>query len=61
MRFQNPTFRVRHVRIDGNRFWTLIHVDFYNSVILPKKHQPILHQRFINWSGCEAIGDPEMT
>ena len=61
MRFQNPTFRVRDVRIDGNRFWTLLHVDFYNSVILPKKHQPILHQRFINWSGCEAIGDPEMT
>jgi hypothetical protein len=61
MRFQNPTFRVRDVRIDGNRFWTLLHVDFYNSVIHPKKHQPILHQRLINWSGCEAIGDPEMT
>ena len=61
MRFQNPTFHVRDVRIDGNRFWNLLHVDFYNSVILPKKHQPILHQRFINWSGCEAIGDPEMT
>jgi hypothetical protein len=61
MRFQNPTFRVRDVRIDGNRFWTLLHVDFYNSVILPKKHQPILHQRFVNWNGCEAIGDPEMT
>jgi hypothetical protein len=61
MRFQNPTFRVRDVRIDGNRFWTLLHVDFYNSVILPKKHQPILHQRFINWDGCEAIGDPGMT
>jgi hypothetical protein len=61
MRFQNPTFHVRDVRIDGNRFWNLLHVDFYNSVILPKKHQPILHQRFINWSRCEAIGDPEMT
>jgi hypothetical protein len=61
MRFQNPTFRVHDARIDGNRFWTLLHVDFYNSVILPKKHQPILHERFINWSGCEAIGDPEMT
>jgi hypothetical protein len=61
MRFQNPTFRVRDVKIDGNRFWTLLHVDFYNSVILPKKHQPILHQRYINWDGCEAIGDPKMT
>jgi hypothetical protein len=40
--------RIRDARIDGNRFWTLQHVDFYNSVILPKKHQPILHQRYIN-------------
>jgi hypothetical protein len=61
IRFQNPTLRIRDARIDGNRFWTLQHVDFYNSVILPKKHQPILHQRYINWEGCEAIRDPEMT
>jgi hypothetical protein len=44
IRFQNPALRIRDARIDGNRFWTLQHVDFYNSVILPKKHQPILHQ-----------------
>ena len=61
IRFQNPALRIRDARIDGNRFWTLHHVDFYNSVILPKKHQPILHQRYINWEGCEAIGDPEMS
>jgi hypothetical protein len=61
IRFQNPALHIRDARIDGNRFWTLQHVDFYNSVILPKKHQPILHQRYINWEGCEAIGDPEMT
>jgi hypothetical protein len=30
-------------------------------MILPKKHQPILHQRYINWEGGEAIGDPKMT
>jgi hypothetical protein len=36
-------------------------VNFYNSVILLKKHEPILHQRCINWEGCEAIGDLEMT
>jgi hypothetical protein len=36
MRFQNPALRVRDVRIEGNRFWILLHVDFYNSVILPK-------------------------
>jgi hypothetical protein len=41
--FQNPTLRICDVRIDGNWFLTLQHVDFYNSVILPKKHQPILH------------------
>jgi hypothetical protein len=43
MRFQNPTLQVCDIRIEGNRFWILLHVDFYNSVILPKKHQPILH------------------
>jgi hypothetical protein len=61
IRFQNPALRIRDARIDGNRFWTLHHVDFYNSVILPKKHQPILHQRYINWEGCEVIGDPKMS
>jgi hypothetical protein len=61
IRFQNPALRICDARIDGNWFSTLHHVDFYNSVILPKKHQPILHQRFINWEGGEAIGDPEMT
>ena len=30
IRFQNPTLRIRDARIDGNRFWTLQHVDFYN-------------------------------
>jgi hypothetical protein len=30
MRFQNPALRVRDVRIEGNRFWILLHVDFYN-------------------------------
>jgi hypothetical protein len=48
LRFQNPALRIRDARIDGNHFWTLHHVDFYKSVILPKKHQSILHQRYIN-------------
>jgi hypothetical protein len=61
MRFQNPALRVRDIRIEGNRFWILLHVDFYNTIILPKKHHPILHQHFINWSGCEGIGDREMS
>jgi hypothetical protein len=61
MCFQNPALRVRDIRIEGNRFWILLHVDFYITVILPKKHQPILHQRFINWSGCEGIDDREMS
>jgi hypothetical protein len=52
---------MRDICIEGNRFWILLHVDFYNTVILPKKHQPILHQRYINWSGCEGIGDREMS
>jgi hypothetical protein len=61
MRFRNPALRVRDIRIEGNHFWILLHVDFYNTIILPKKHQPILHQRYINWSGCEGIGDREMS
>jgi hypothetical protein len=28
IRFQNPTLRICDARIDGNRFWTLQHVDF---------------------------------
>jgi hypothetical protein len=28
IRFQNPALRIRDARIDGNRFWTLQHVDF---------------------------------
>jgi hypothetical protein len=61
MRFQNPALHMRDIHIEGNRFWILLHVNFYNTVILPKKHQPILHQRYINWSGCENIGDREMS
>jgi len=51
----------RDNRIDGQRFWNLFHVDFYNSVIMTKKHQPIINQRYINWEECEAMGDKEMT
>jgi hypothetical protein len=31
IRFQNPTLCIRDARIDGNRFWTLQYVDFFNS------------------------------
>jgi hypothetical protein len=48
MRFQNLALRRRDIRIEGNLFWILLHVDFYNIVIFPKKNQPILHQRHIN-------------
>jgi hypothetical protein len=61
MCFQNPALHMRDICIEGNRFWILLHVDFYNTIILPKKHQPILHQHYINWSGCESIGDIEMS
>jgi hypothetical protein len=48
MHFQNPTLHRQDIRIEGNRFWILLHVDFYNTVILPKKNKPILHQHHIN-------------
>jgi hypothetical protein len=61
MCFHNPTLRNHGLHIEGNRFWTLLQVDFYNFVIMPKKNQPILHQCPINWSECEKVGDSEMT
>lgn len=59
--FHNPALRNRDLCIEGNHFWTLLHVDFYNFVIMPKKYQPILHQRPINQGECEKIKDREMS
>lgn len=61
MSYQNPALHRRDIRIEGNRFWILLRVDFYNTIILSKKNQPILHKCPINWSGCENIGDNEMS
>jgi hypothetical protein len=47
-RYANPRLFARDDRIEGNRFWVLFHVDFYNSVIMSKKHQPVILQRPIN-------------
>jgi hypothetical protein len=61
IRYENPMKWARDNRIDGHRFWNLFHVDFYNSVIMTKKHQPIIKQRSINWAECEQMRDKEMT
>ena len=43
-RYENPLRWKRDNRIDGSRFWNLFHVEFYNLVIMTKKHQPIINQ-----------------
>jgi hypothetical protein len=42
------------------RFWILFQTNFYNFVILTKKH-PVVHHRVIDWAGCERINDEDMT
>jgi hypothetical protein len=39
LRFTNPTLTPRHPGVQDPRFWNLFHADFYNSIILSKKHQ----------------------
>jgi hypothetical protein len=54
MRFQNPALRVKDVWIEGNRFWILPHVDFYNTVCWgpsssegPQKHDLTMFLEYI--------------
>jgi hypothetical protein len=60
LRFTNPTLTSHRPGVQDPRFWNLFQVDFYNSVILSKKH-PVVRHQFINWEGCENIGDADMT
>jgi hypothetical protein len=60
LRFTNPTFTPRHPGVQDPRFYNLFQADFYNSVIMSKKHTIIRH-RFIDWEGCENMGDADMT
>jgi hypothetical protein len=60
-RYAKPHRFMRDDRIDGNHFWVLFHVDFYKSVIMSKKHQPIILQRPIDCEECENMGDPDLT
>jgi hypothetical protein len=61
MTFVVPTSSVSHPHILDHRFWNLFHVDFYNIVVLAKKHRPIIKERAINWVECERMGDRNMT
>jgi hypothetical protein len=60
-RYANPCLFVRDDRIEGNHFWVLFYVEFYNSVIMAKKHQPIILQRPINWTECENMENLDLT
>jgi hypothetical protein len=47
LRFTNPSLTPRHPGVQDPRFWNLFQADFYNSVILSKKH-PVVRHRFID-------------
>jgi hypothetical protein len=44
LRFINPSLTPRHPGVQDPRFWNLFQADFYNSVILTKKHPVVRHQ-----------------
>jgi hypothetical protein len=60
LRFTNPTLTPRHLGVQDPRFWNLFQADFYNSVIMSKKH-PVVKHCFIDWEGCENMGYADMT
>jgi hypothetical protein len=60
IRLSNPTLVPKHPGIQDPRFWNLFQLDFYNSVILTKKH-PVIRHRVIDWEGCEKMNDPDLT
>jgi hypothetical protein len=60
IRFTNPTIFPRHPGVLDPWFWNLFQVDFYNSIIITKKH-PVVHHRVIDWEGCERMHDNDMT
>lgn len=61
IRYGNPLEYLRNNRVECHIFWTLFHANFYNSVIMTKKHQPIIKQRSINWEECVQMRDRAMT
>jgi hypothetical protein len=60
LRFTNPSLTPRHPGVQDPQFWNLFQADFYNSVIMTKKHLVVRH-RFIDWEGCENMGDAGKT
>jgi hypothetical protein len=60
LRITNPSLTPRHLGVQDPRFWNLFQANFYNSVILSKKHL-IARHRFIDWEGCENMRDAVMT
>jgi hypothetical protein len=58
--FTNPTIFPRHPGVLDPRFWNLFQADFYNFVIITKKH-PVVRHRVIDWEGCERMNDGDMS
>jgi hypothetical protein len=58
IKLSNPTIFPRHPGVLDPRFWNLFQADFYNSVIITKKHRVVRH-RVIDWEGCERMNDDD--
>ena len=58
---ENPYIFKKSVFAGDPRFHCAFHMDFYNSVNLANnKKNPIVHQKWIDWSKCHALSDPAL-
>jgi hypothetical protein len=60
-RYQNPLEWNKDPYVRDIRFHNEFQADYYNTVILGKKNQRVLEQRFVNWEGCLALHDRHLT
>jgi hypothetical protein len=60
-RYQDPFVWNKDPYVRDIRFHNEFQADFYDSVILGKKNQRVLEQRYIDWHGCLALQDRHLT
>lgn len=58
--FVVPTLLEPEVLANDSRFHNLVHIDYYNSIIIGKKSHPVVLQRWINWEGCKDLQHPDL-
>ena len=61
IRYDTTHEPAREPFVSDARFFTMFHIDYYNSVILnDKKANLILNQKFIDWEASRRINDPDL-